>query len=128
MGKFDFFEGVIQGYKVRIEHQLKIARLRKLKALFEKSQEKNKEHREVGEEEKKKKLAKLKALFERSRSKNKEDREVGEEEKKKKRAKLKALFERSQCNMHLRRTAISWRRWQRWHSFHQSARSRRHYQ
>ena len=116
MGKFDFFEGVIQGYKVRIEHELKIARLRKLKTLFERSQEKTKKHREVGEEEKKKKLAKLKALFERSRSKNKEDREVGEEEKKKKRAKLKALFERSQSQMHLRRTAISWCRWQKWHS------------
>ena len=87
MGKFDFFEGVIQGRKVRIEHQLNIARSRKLKALFEGSQEKNKE-----------------------------DREVGEEEKKKKRAKLKALFERSQSQMHLRRLAISWCRWQKWHS------------
>ena len=116
MGKFDFFEGVIQGYKVRIDHELKVSRLRKLKTLFERSQKKNRDHREVGEEEKKKKLAKLKALFERSRSKNKEDREVGEEEKKKKRAKLKALFERSQSQMHLRRIAISWCRWQKWHS------------
>ena len=116
MGKFDFFEGVIQGYKVRIEEQLKISRNRKLKALFERSQEKSKKHREVSEEEKKKKLAKLKALFERSRSKNKEVREAGAEEKKKKLARLKALFERSQSQMHLRRTAILWRRWQNWHS------------
>ena len=108
MGKFNFFEGVIQGNKVRIEHQFKIARCRKLKALFERSRE--------SQEKKKKKLAKLKALFERSRSKNKEDREVGEEEKKKKIAKLKALSERIQSQMQLQRFAILWCRWQKWHS------------